>query len=566
MNAIKTKYLIVGAGPAGLQMGYFLQKSGLDYFILEKSDTAGSFFATHPVHRKLISINKKYNYFEEDEFNLRHDWNSLLSDDPSLRFPEYTDILYPPADILHSYLNDFANRHQLKIKFGSEVTAIRKDEEGFLVETGMGISYRCKILLMGLGAIAANIPQEIEGIELTTPYSRQSLDLNLYRNKRVGILGGGNSAFETADYLSGVAAHVHILTRGPVKMAWDTHFVGHVRAIHNNIFDMYQLKSLHAVLSPRILKIERLEDGTLMTHHEYDYPDSDPPGTLRLNRVYDFIINCTGWLWGKMDMFSPECRPATKMNGKFLELKSNWESVNVPDLYFIGGAMQSRDRKAASGFIHGFRYNIRTLSQLLMQKYEHKTIPYTLMEPFDGNAFLEQLYRRVSIADGLYQMHGVLADQVVYDPDKGSARYYKEMPVAYALENLNQEMHTLLITLEFGFHHYPERKSLEFMGPSDPNDTPKAAFLHPVIRHYYKGEVSEFHFGDSLLGRWDRPHHQGGAVASYHTAFVKWLKEKMGIDVPMSDQAFKENPAYRVWTEQERAAWKTRAVSKEAMM
>jgi thioredoxin reductase len=566
MSSIDTKYLIIGAGPAGLQMGYFLQKAGMDYLILEKSAAAGSFFAKHPVHRKLISINKKFNYFEEDEFNLRHDWNSLLSDAPQLRFTEYTDILYPPADILFRYMQDFAAHFSLKIKFNTSVSSIQKQGDVFVVETSGGEEYRCKVLLMGLGAMAANMPKEIEGIELTTPYSAQSLDLDLYKNKRIGILGGGNSAFETAEYFSAVAAHVHILSRSPIKMAWDTHFVGHVRAIHNNIFDMYQLKSLHAVLSPRILKIEKLEDGTLMTTHEYDYPDSNPPGTLRLNRVYDFIINCTGWVWGNTDLFAPEIKPATRMNGKFLQLNPDWQSANIENLYYIGGAMQSRDRKAASGFIHGFRYNIRTLSHLLMEKYEGKAFPYTDFTPFDGNVFLDKMYKRVSTADGLYQMYGVLADQLVLNGSGTAARYYKEVPLAHAQDHLNPEEHNLLITLEFGFHHHPGRNSLEFMGPSDPNDTPKAAFLHPVIRHYYQGVSSEFHFGDSLLGRWDRPHQEGGAVASYHNDFLEWLQKKTGLSFPQPERKHAADGPYRVWTAEELEAYKSAEMAKSLMM
>ena len=35
-------YIIVGAGPAGLQMGYFLGKANRDYLILEGSNSAGS--------------------------------------------------------------------------------------------------------------------------------------------------------------------------------------------------------------------------------------------------------------------------------------------------------------------------------------------------------------------------------------------------------------------------------------------------------------------------------------------------------------------------------------------
>lgn len=34
------------------------------------------------------------------EFNLRHDWNSLLSDDESLRMTRYSKMLFPKADVL----------------------------------------------------------------------------------------------------------------------------------------------------------------------------------------------------------------------------------------------------------------------------------------------------------------------------------------------------------------------------------------------------------------------------------------------------------------------------------
>ena len=34
-------YIVIGAGPSGLQMGYFLQRAGRDYVILERSNTSG---------------------------------------------------------------------------------------------------------------------------------------------------------------------------------------------------------------------------------------------------------------------------------------------------------------------------------------------------------------------------------------------------------------------------------------------------------------------------------------------------------------------------------------------
>lgn len=37
-------YCVLGAGPAGLQMGYFLSKAQRDYVILERNTEPGSFF------------------------------------------------------------------------------------------------------------------------------------------------------------------------------------------------------------------------------------------------------------------------------------------------------------------------------------------------------------------------------------------------------------------------------------------------------------------------------------------------------------------------------------------
>ena len=109
------QYIIVGAGPAGLQMGYFLEQAGLDYVILESQQRAGSFFERYPRHRTLISLNKVYNWFDEPDFNLRYDWNSLLTLDNSHRFTEYSKKLYPNAGVYVKYLNDFAARFALNI-------------------------------------------------------------------------------------------------------------------------------------------------------------------------------------------------------------------------------------------------------------------------------------------------------------------------------------------------------------------------------------------------------------------------------------------------------------------
>ena len=99
MNDNYTDYLIIGAGPAGLQLGYFFEKAGRNYRILEAGPTPGTFFRTFPRHRTLISINKVYTGFDDPEMNLRWDWNSLLSDDDEMLLKNYTGKYFPDAGV-----------------------------------------------------------------------------------------------------------------------------------------------------------------------------------------------------------------------------------------------------------------------------------------------------------------------------------------------------------------------------------------------------------------------------------------------------------------------------------
>src|SRR5215469_9901663 len=101
-------YLVIGGGPAGLQLAYFLEQAGRDYLVLESGPTPGTFFHKFPRHRRLISINKPHTGWNDPELNLRMDWNSLLSDDPRLLFTGYSQRFFPAADDLVRYMADFA--------------------------------------------------------------------------------------------------------------------------------------------------------------------------------------------------------------------------------------------------------------------------------------------------------------------------------------------------------------------------------------------------------------------------------------------------------------------------
>jgi flavin-dependent dehydrogenase len=146
--------IIIGAGPAGVQLGYFFQKAGLDYVILERNEFAGSFFDRYPLSGQLISINKRFTGVDDADFNLRHDWNSLLSDDGP-KFTEYSKEYYPDSKDLVRYINDFAAKYKLNIKYKTNVDRISKiGENGYAIavtdSTGKWL-YRCNALIVATG-------------------------------------------------------------------------------------------------------------------------------------------------------------------------------------------------------------------------------------------------------------------------------------------------------------------------------------------------------------------------------------------------------------------------------
>ena len=65
-------------------------------------------------------------------------------------------------------------------------------------------------------------------------------------------------------------------------------------------------------------------------------------------------------------------------NGRYPSLSSCWET-GTENLVYIGTAMAAIDRQSASGFIHGFRYNIRTLHNILENRFFSAPLPQTTM-------------------------------------------------------------------------------------------------------------------------------------------------------------------------------------------
>src|SRR6266566_4198848 len=198
------RYVIVGSGPAGLQLSYYLQRAGADYLTLERDAAPGRFFRTFPRHRRLISLNKVHTRSTDPEIRLRWDWNSLLNDEPDLLFPKFSDEYFPSADDMVRYLAEFQRVHGLAVCYGTEVLRIERAGDGFLVHTPDTVVH-CQCVVAAIGWGLPFVP-DIPGIEHAVGYEDMDVDPRSYADQRVLIVGKGNSAFETAHAILGHAS------------------------------------------------------------------------------------------------------------------------------------------------------------------------------------------------------------------------------------------------------------------------------------------------------------------------------------------------------------------------
>ena len=479
--------IVVGAGPGGLQLGYFLGRAGVDYLILDRASGAGSFFEQFPVHRKLLSINKINTGIDDAHKNLRWDWNSLISDEMELTLKKYDQSYYPQAQSLVNYFRDYCRDFQLRVRYDCDVVNIGKHDGRFVLTTALQQELSCDILVVATGTPNQYVPK-IPGIELAERYASHDRSIERCLDKDILILGKGNSSFETAEALLPHAARIHLISPEKLRMAWLSHFLGHVRQINSHFFETFTLKQQNAVLNGTVHSIER-------SGEKYVVSVAWTENGQRVKLSYDRVILCTGFKFDEAP-FAGECKPEVLYDGKLPAMTGQWESVNVPGLFFCGSLMQANDyKKSASPFIHGIRYNARTLSRFLAARLNICELDTTFV-PVDSEAVFAKIYERLRSASSLWHMHDSLCDAYVFDERNASFIEMQDMPVRMLAEH--QEFRSSS-RIEFRF---------TFSNPEDEVERQKFTnfgLLHPVLLIFVHGQlVGECHMYEDIYAEWEQ--------------------------------------------------------------
>ena len=193
--------LVVGAGPAGLAAAGSLRARGQSFELLEKSRSLAA-----PWHGHYDSLR-----LHTDK---RH---SAL---PGLPFPANYPRYVSKGQFL-SYLRDYADRFDIRPRWGKEVVSARWEGGFWELRTAYDDVYRARNLVVATGHTARpNVPY-IPGLEdspITVVHSSGYRNADPYKGKRVLVVGFGNSAGEIArDLYEGGATPV-IAVRGPVNV------------------------------------------------------------------------------------------------------------------------------------------------------------------------------------------------------------------------------------------------------------------------------------------------------------------------------------------------------------
>ncbi|MDJ0590932.1 MAG: NAD(P)-binding domain-containing protein [Pleurocapsa sp. MO_226.B13] len=515
---IEHKYLIIGAGPAGLQMGYFLQQNQCDYLILEKSNQIASFFRTLPRSRQLISFNRVHSVFDDPEILLRWDWNSLLTDDYSFLFRNFSRRLYPLAEELVSYLEAFAKEYHLNICYKTAIAHIQKTSQGsFELQTTEGKRYRCQVLIIATGLGRPYIP-DIPGIEAVEHYETVSMDSETYAGQRVLVIGKGNSAFEIADVALESAAIVHVASPSSISLAYNSRHPGHLRVNYSRLLDAYHLKTLNGMLDCHIHNIEKQTDGTFVVTVAYVHADGEVE-----ELVYDRVIRCTGFRFDT-SFYDANCTPETILAGRLPAITPYWESTNVSGLFFAGTLMQGRDfKRSSSAFIDGFRYNIRTLCRYLLNRYDDMPIPMQTLQAMP-QALSRAVLERACRTSALWAQFGYLCDVFVVR-DAVTIDWYEELPLQALQEgDFATEAHYYSLTFEWGQW---QGNVMAIARHPHADEAYKSVFLHPIIRRYCYGKlISEHHILEDLFGIY-AAHRERGTVRSRNYRKITQYHQEM---------------------------------------
>lgn len=172
--------IIIGAGQAGLTMGYYLKQEGYNFLLLEAGKQVG------------------------DSWRNRYDSLQLFTPRSYSSLPGMALIgeknEFPYKDEIATYLEEYARHFQLPVQLQTEVLKIKKEKEIFELHTPTEVLQTKKVIIASGGfqqpfipSVSANLSSHIFQI-----HSSQYKSSPQIPQGKVLVVGGGNSGMQIA--------------------------------------------------------------------------------------------------------------------------------------------------------------------------------------------------------------------------------------------------------------------------------------------------------------------------------------------------------------------------------
>ena len=197
---IDSQTIVIGAGPAGLAVAACLKRAGIQSIILEQSGKVGSAWRRH-YDRLHLHTDKK---------------NSQL---PYAPFPKEYPRYISRAQLIE-YLETYAEKQQLDIRFGQQVLAACYENEQWEIQTQDTLYLAPNFVIAAGYAREPNIPTwpgqaSFKGAVI---HSSQYENGEPFKGKKVLVIGFGNSGGEIAVDLKEHGAQASLAVRSAVNV------------------------------------------------------------------------------------------------------------------------------------------------------------------------------------------------------------------------------------------------------------------------------------------------------------------------------------------------------------
>lgn len=195
--------IIVGAGPSGIAVAACLSKQGIPNVILERSDCIASLWQNRTYDRLKLHLPKHF------------------CELPFMNFPTNFPQ-YPTKHQFISYMESYATHFSITPRFNQTVVSAEFDScsEIWVVKTQDNFSYFSPWLVVASGENAEPVVPKIHGLEhFHGPVSHTSVykSGSEYKNKKVLVIGCGNSGMEVSLDLCRHNAIPHLVARNTVS-------------------------------------------------------------------------------------------------------------------------------------------------------------------------------------------------------------------------------------------------------------------------------------------------------------------------------------------------------------